>query len=253
MMAEKVTIGNCTLYHGDCREILPTLPKVDAVITDIPYGEVNRASGGLRNLDKGAADIETCELSEVLKVLLLGESVYVWCGIEQVSQLRAGMVAAGYSTRLCIWEKSNPSPMNGQHIWLSAIEACVYGKRAGAHFAEFCKSPVWRGPTAEKEDHPTPKPVWLMERQVLASVRSGGAVLDPFMGSGTTGVACANLGREFIGIEREPKYFDIARRRIEDAQRQGRLFEDAKVGAGDTAVQGDMLLPANGEVKADAL
>jgi len=223
-MAEKVTIGNAELWHGDCRDVLPTLPKVDAVITDIPYGEVNRASAGLRNLDKGAADVETCDLAEVLQVLALGQSVYVWCGIEQVSELRAGLVAAGYSTRLGVWEKSNPSPMNGQYLWLSALECCVYGKRAGAHFAEFCKAPVWRGPTAEKEDHPTPKPVWLMERQILASVKANGTVLDAFMGSGTTGVACASLGRAFIGIEREAKYFDIACRRIEDAQRQGRLI-----------------------------
>lgn len=220
-----VVIGNATLYLGDCRDILPALPKVDAVITDIPYGEVNRDSSGLRNLDKGAADEETCDLAEVLRVLDMGQSVYVWCGIEQVSELRAGLVAGGYSTRLCVWEKSNPSPMNGQYLWLSALECCVYGKRAGAHFSEFCKPPVWRGPTAEKEDHPTPKPVWLMERQILASVKPGGMVLDAFMGSGTTGVACANLGRSFIGIERERKYFDIACRRIEDAQRQGRMFE----------------------------
>ena len=218
------TIGNAVLHLGDCRDILPTLPEVDAVITDIPYGEVNRASSGLRNLDKGAADVETCDLSEVLQVLARGQSVYVWCGTEQVSELRAGLVAAGYSTRLGVWEKSNPSPMNGQYLWLSALECCVYGKRAGAHFAEFCKAPVWRGPTAEKEDHPTPKPVWLMERQILASVKANGTVLDAFMGSGTTGVACMNLGRKFIGIEREPRYFDIACRRIDDAQRQARMF-----------------------------
>jgi len=219
-------IGDCRLILGDCRDVLPTLPRVDAVITDIPYGEVNRASSGLRNLDKGAADVETCDLSEVLQVLALGQSVYVWCGTEQVSELCAGLVAAGYSTRLGVWEKSNPSPMNGQYLWLSALECCVYGKRAGAHFAEFCKAPVWRGPTAEKEDHPTPKPVWLMERQILASIKANGTVLDAFMGSGTTGVACMNLQRQFIGIEREPKYFDIACRRIEQAYSQPRLFTD---------------------------
>ena len=71
---------------------------------------------------------------------------------------------------------------------------------------------------------------------------------DPFMGSGTTGVACARMGLQFVGIERERKYFDIACNRIEQAYAQPRLFEDAKVGAGDTAVQGDMLLPANAKV-----
>jgi DNA modification methylase len=74
--------------------------------------------------------------------------------------------------------------------------------------------------------------------------KSGETVMDIFMGSGTTGVACVNLGRKFIGIEKERKYFDLACRRIEQAYAQGRLFEDAKVGAGDTAVQVE-LLPAN--------
>ena len=71
----------------------------------------------------------------------------------------------------------------------------------------------------------------------------------PYMGSGTTGVACARMGLQFVGIERERKYFDIACRRIEQAYAQPRLFEDAKVGAGDTAMQGDMLLPANDQVQ----
>ena len=82
----------------------------------------------------------------------------------------------------------------------------------------------------------------------LTTVKAKGTILDPFMGSGTTGVACARMGLQFVGIERERKYFDIACRRIEQAYAQPRLFEDAKVGAGDTAVQGDMLLPANAKV-----
>lgn len=81
--------------------------------------------------------------------------------------------------------------------------------------------------------------------------KPGETVMDIFMGSGTTGVACANLGRRFIGIEKERKYFDLACRRIEQAYAQPRLFED-KVGAGETAVQGDMLLPANVEVQGRA-
>lgn len=219
------TIGNATLYCGDARDILPTLGKVDAVVTDPPYGVVNRDSSGLRNLDKGAADIETHTEQEILDVLVLGETVYVWCGVEQVSAFRAGLVDRGYSTRLCVWEKTNPSPMNGQYLWLSAIESCVFGKRSGAYFSEFCKAPVFRGPSENKQEHPTQKPAWLMTRLVNASVKHGGTVLDPFMGSGTTGVACMNLGRKFIGVEINERYFDIACERIENAQRQERLFK----------------------------
>jgi site-specific DNA-methyltransferase (adenine-specific)/modification methylase len=82
--------------------------------------------------------------------------------------------------------------------------------------------------------------IWCLDMHPNAAT-----VCDPFMGTGTTGVACVNIGKAFTGIERERKYFDIACRRIEQAYAQPRLFEDAKVGAGDTAVQGDMLLPAN--------
>src|SRR5690606_9161061 len=83
---------------------------------------------------------------------------------------------------------------------------------------------VWEFPLERSQVHPTQKPEKLIEHIVKISSKPGGAVLDPFMGSGTTGVACANLGRKFIGIEIEPKYFDIACRRIEAAYAQGRLF-----------------------------
>jgi len=221
----KVEIGDATLYLGDCMDILPTLDKVDAVITDPPYGEVNRKNSGLRNLDRGVADVADFEIKELATLLAKhGSSVYVWCGTEQVSELRAAMVNFGMSSRLCIWEKTNPSPMNGQHLWLSSIETCVFGKESGATFNEHCASPVFRMATEPKEYHPTAKPIPLMERLIQASTNEGMTVIDPFMGSGTTGVAAIQMGRKFIGIEREPKYFDIACKRIEQASRQVDMF-----------------------------
>ena len=221
----KEIIGDATLYLGDCAEILPTLDKVDAVVTDPPYGVINRDSGGLRSLDVGVADIvdfdEQWIASEFAR---LANSVYIWCGTEQVSEYRKALVNSGMTTRLCIWEKTNPSPMNGQHLWLSSIETCVFGRRKGATFNEHCASPVWRTATQPKEFHPTAKPISLMEVQIKSSTNEGQVVIDPFMGSGTTGVACMNLQRKFIGIEREKKYFDIACKRIEQAQKQERLF-----------------------------
>jgi len=204
-----------TIFHGDCREILPQLPKVDAVITDPPYGEVNRSTQGLRLLDKGCADAEKFPLAEILPQLVIrGSSLYVWCGTEQVSGIRSAFVDAGLSTRLCIWEKTNPSPMNGQHLWLSSIECCVYGKEQGAVFNQFCESPVFRGPIAEQNGHPTPKPEWLIAKLIRASTADAATVLDPFMGSGTTLVAAKNLGRKAIGIELEERYCEIAAQRL---------------------------------------
>ena len=215
------------LYLGDCLEVMRGMPdkSVDAIITDPPYGVVNRDSNGIRMLDKGAADIKTYDEFILINYFTrISKTAYVWCGTEQVSNYRAAFVDAGYSTRICVWEKTNPSPMNGQYLWLSSIELCVYAKSTGAVFNEFCKSPVFRQPTEPKEYHPTAKPVSLMKRLILASSNEGDTILDPFMGSGTTGVACVQTGRNFIGIEIDPTYFAIAEKRIADAQMQPRLI-----------------------------
>lgn len=211
--------GNVVLMRGDCIDELPKLDrKFDAVIVDIPYGAVNRKSAGLRNLDKGDADIETFDTSLVIEHShRLGSTAYVWCGTEQVSEIRAGFVKAGMTTRMCGWEKSNPSPMNGQYMWLSSFECCVFARSRAAWFGRHCKSPIWRGPICRSKIHPTQKPEWLLKEQVEASVRPAEWCLDFCMGSGTTGVAAVKSGRKFFGIEKNAEYFAAAKLRIEAA------------------------------------
>lgn len=207
-----------SLHHGDCLEVMKSIPdnSVDLVLTDIPYGKVNRKSNGLRNLDKGAADVIDFDIQSAMSesIRVVNGSIYIFCGTEQVSTIRSQMVKAGLSTRLCIWEKTNPSPMNGQHIWLSSIECCVFGKFKNATFNEHCKSSVWRFSTARGKLHPTMKPLPLMEYLIKTSSNEGDTVLDFTMGSGSTGVAAKNLNRKFIGIEKDEKYFQIAKERI---------------------------------------
>ena len=208
------------LLQGDCLELMKDIPdgSIDLVLTDIPYGEVNRKSNGLRNLDKGKADIVTFDIKQLTEMLCdkTKGSIYMFCGTEQVSAIRATMVEKGLSTRLCIWEKTNPSPMNGQVIWLSGIECCVYGKKKKATFNEHCKNTVFRFPTVKGKLHPTQKPIDLMKYLIEVSSNENDIVLDPFMGSGSTGVACVNTNRNFIGIELDKTYFDIAKQRIEN-------------------------------------
>jgi site-specific DNA-methyltransferase (adenine-specific) len=201
------------IAHGDCREIVPTLGRVDLVLTDPPYGEVNRDSGGLRNLDKGVADDDS-GLDVTFLCDLQAATHYVWCGTEQVSALRAGYVAQGYSTRLCGWEKSNPSPMNGEYLWLSSFECCVFARTQKATFNQRCASPIWRGPTDHSQQHPTQKPLWLFSKLISASTNQGDTILDPFAGSGTTGRAAKDLHRKAILIEREERYCEISARRM---------------------------------------
>jgi site-specific DNA-methyltransferase (adenine-specific) len=224
----KREIGNCTLYLGDCLDVMPTLTagSVDMVLTDIPYGEVNQKSGGLRKLNRKKADKCDIDLSMLVSqsVRLCRGSLYVFCGTEQISTLVSGYKACGMTTRLGVWEKSNPSPMNGTRLWLSGMEFCVFSRHARATFNEHCKSAIWKNPVGQSKVHPTEKPVALMERLILASSNEGDTVLDFTMGSGTTGVACVNTGRKFIGIELDPNYFEIACGRISEAQEQGQLF-----------------------------
>jgi DNA modification methylase len=208
--------GGITIYHGDCRELFRELPQFDCVLTDIPYGEVNRESSGLRELNKGCADVADFNLYDMALALVAhcSGSIYVWCGTEQVGTLRTVVRGQGLSGRLCIWEKTDPSPMNGQHLWLSSVECCVFGKRTGAVFNEFCCSPVFRGPSADSNGHPTPKPEWLMRRLLKASSRPGQTVLDPFCGSGTTLAAAKALGLKAVGIEQKEEWAEMCAKRL---------------------------------------
>jgi len=194
------TIGNATLYLGDCLEILPTLPKVDAVITDPPYP--NRAGHFLEGVDAAR---------RVLGLPLSDQAILFWDHMEfPASHLPRVAVHVWHRTNVngTPYEVAHQFSKDGIKRRSEVIQHAAVFDGAGPGCREF-------------EGHPTQKPVAVMVR--LAE-KTAGLVLDPFMGSGTTGVACMNLGRKFIGIEIEPKYFDIACRRIEDAQRQSRLF-----------------------------
>lgn len=215
------------LYNADCMNVMRNMDSnsVDLCVTDIPYGVINFKSNGLRKagtLDKGKANLITFNISEFLSELnrLVHGSIYIFCATEQVSEIRKNLSKFGLSTRLIIWEKTNPSPMNGQHIWLSGVECCVYGKRKGAIFNGHCLNTVLRYPCGRNKLHPTQKPLDLIKKLIEISSDRGGVVFDPCMGSGTTGVACAKSNRNFIGIELDKGYFNIAKERIEQAERE---------------------------------
>ena len=203
--------------------ILPSLVdgSITLTLTDIPYDEVNRKSGGLRNLDKSHADIITFPLDKFIDeiVRVTSGSIYIFCGSVQVSHIRNRLIEHGLSVRHCIWEKTNPSPMNGQYMWLSSIENCVYARKKGAYFdiRERCKSAVWKCPTAKYKGHPTPKPIEVMERLIQASSQPEDTVFDPCMGSGAVGIAAKRTRRNFIGVEFDKNYYSTTQDRIDKA------------------------------------
>ena len=133
---------------------------------------------------------------------------------------------------MLFWRKRCPPPSPPGAGFSQAVEQAVYGYvsgrtwNGGQYEHNVFDADSYRFGQPGKVDHPTQKPLSLMQWNVDLLSAEGETILDPFMGSGTTGVACANLGRKFIGIEREPSYFDIACRRIEEAYKQPRLFDE---------------------------
>ena len=190
---------------GDCMEFLPEMPakSVHLNITDIPYGSVDIKNNSIRNYDKGDANAITFNLEDFLKetVRITKGSIYIFCGTEQLGYIRHYFNNNGLTTRLCIWEKTNPSPMNGEYMWLSGIECCVYGRFPKATFNEHCKNSVWRYPIVPNQIHETQKPLELIKYLVKVSSNEGDMVHDYCMGSGTTLQACKATNRNFTGFE----------------------------------------------------
>ena len=206
------------IYTGDCLEVLKGVESnsVKLLLTDIPYDGVNRESNGLRELDKGDADIITFDLETFVKesIRVVSGSGYIFCGWEQISPIIGILRESGLSIRLCCWRKTNPSPMNGDFIWLSGAEYCVYFKKKNATFNAHCKNCVWDFPSGTNKKHPTEKPLALFKYLIDVSSNEGDLVLDTCLGSGTTAVACKELGRNYIGIELNPEYVKIAEDRL---------------------------------------
>ena len=202
----KVEIGDATLYLSDCMEILPTLDKVDAIITDPPYGLGNRMKGGTwaekqEFKDMVVWDTAPPSIEDLLNIASKAKICVFWGGNYY------GLPA---SRCWLVWDKQNAVPtMSDCEIAWTNLDA---NTKRFSH-------PVGR----VLNGHPSEKPLRLME-WTLQTVKASGVILDPFMGSGTTGVASLKTNNKFIGIERDPKYFDIACKRIEQATKQVDMF-----------------------------
>jgi len=199
----EVTIGRARLILGDCRDVLPTLGKVDAVVTDPPYGLADKLQGGTWGKkyegDYQDWDARAGDLSSLPDVPTIA-----WGG---------NYLAVPPSRCWLVWYKRD------------AVRTMADCELAWTNFDANARVFDWTiaATNPERVGHPTQKPVALM-KWCLAFLPNAQTILDPFAGSGTTGVAAVQMGRDFIGVEREERYFDIACRRIEDAQRQQDLF-----------------------------
>ena len=193
---------------------------VHLTLTDIPYGVVNRDSNGLRNLNKEEADVMTFDLQDFLSEVyrVTSGTIIIFCSKEQISEIykffdekqkkKLGTV------RHLVWEKTNPSPMNGQYIYLSGIENAVWFKKKGATFNAHCKNPVFRYACGRSKLHPTEKNHDLLKELILDNSNEGDIVFDPCAGSGSHLLVAKQNGRNWIGTELNEEYFNIASNRI---------------------------------------
>ena len=244
MMTDIVTIGDATLYHGDCLQILPTLDKVDAVVTSPPYNLNKAASGGgssKRDYDGWYADdmpedkyqdwqraVIDAALSVCRGSLFYNHRIrYAWHSRNKYRTASNTYNPIDWLSEYPMWceiiwhRGGTTGHANGRY---RLADERIYQIGKPLVFTDKGYTTVWNITPSKNDGHVCSFPIELPKRCIETSTDIGHVVADPFMGSGTTGVACANLGRKFIGIEIERKYFDIACERIDAAYSQMRLF-----------------------------
>jgi len=209
---EKVTIGNADLYLGDCRDVLPLLPACDLILTDPPYGIGACAGVGKYGRQKVSGSDPTWD----------NETPPQWLPLLLLEKSKHQIIFGGNyfvlppSRNYLVWDKGagfkNRDFAECEFAW------CSWDGTAKV----LTRDPLSNRDYTDKE-HPTQNPVKVIE-WALGLAPESATVCDPFMGSGTTGIACANMGRRFVGVERERKYFDVACERLERARAQGALF-----------------------------
>ncbi len=241
-MIEPVTIGRATLYLGDCIELLADIERVDHVICDPPYEQLmhdlhaavklRRTDGGNERKELTFAGIDQIREPFIAHVKRInGGWLLAFCNVEGVWHWRQALLSGGLKFKTtCVWIKPDCTPkLNGQGPALGY--ECITTTWCGAGHARWNaggKRGVYTHNVNNPERtglHPTEKPRKLMAEIIGDFTNPGQLICDPFMGSGTTGVAAVQMGRRFVGIEKDPRYFEIACKRIEDAQRQGSLFD----------------------------
>lgn len=206
------------IYNADCMDLLPKYKNnsIHTVLTDIPYGEVNRATNGLMNYDKGKADEVTFDLLEFAKQIfrITSNNGIIFCGKGQFSTLFNYFESQKCTVRSIVWEKTNPPPFNGKYVYLSGVEFAVWFKKPKGTFNAYCKNTVFHFPIGSSKVHPTEKNHELLKALILDNTDEGDLVFDPCMGSGSTGLVALELKRQFEGIELDKEWFDIAAERL---------------------------------------
>lgn len=228
------------VYNVDCYKAIKDIPdkSIDCIYTDIPY---LYESGGLSDknpLDKRISNKrqELKEISNGIDYNILNDfirvmkktNIYIWCSKMQLLDIMNFFNDKGCSIDILVWCKTNPQP-SINNTWLPDLEYCVYAREKGVKFNDGydLKSKWFSSPINKKDKdkfaHPTIKPIELVKRHLLHTTQPNDIVLDCFMGSGTTCVACKDIGRRYIGFEIEKKWYDIAVNRLNKVDANGQM------------------------------
>lgn len=220
---------------GDCYQLIKEIPdkSIDCIYTDIPYLYANGGQGHsemcvrtarkkeeLKDISKGIDYSILDEFKRVLKKV----NIFIWCSKMQLLDI---MTWGGqYNTDLLVWCKTNPTPQTN-NIWLPNLEYCVYMREYGVKLNDGydLKSKFYvSGANKSDKDlfnHPTIKPLELVKKHLLHTTQENDIILDPFIGSGTTAVACKEINRQFIGFELNPQWYEVANKRINNETANG--------------------------------
>lgn len=236
----KEVIGGCTLYLGNSMEIMPTIEPAHLTVSDVPY---SLTTGGKAKSQKTMSGIFAAHnyandgqlimatvpfpaMMDALYASLVDDAdCYVMANDKNVHPLTTAALAAGFQFHnLLVWDKVTPT---ANRWYMKNLEFTLYLWKGRARTINNPSAKqLIRGGVDKETGHPTEKPVYLMEEYILNSSAHGETVLDPFMGSGTTGVACVRTGRQFVGIEIDPVYFEVACERIRAAYALPAMFTD---------------------------
>ena len=233
-------MSNIKLLNGDSYKLIKDIPdkSVDLVYIDIPYlfADGGCSSSPLSARIKKLKQIDLANITKGIDYSIYDEIIriskkincFIWCSKDQILNTLNYFVDKGCMFEILTWNKTNPTPMTN-NTFLPDIEYCLYFREKGVHLNDgYELKSKWYISSINKSDkdlykHPTIKPLDLVKRHIQHSTNEGDTVLDCFMGSGTTGVACKELNRDFIGIELDKEYYDIAVKRINGITADGQL------------------------------
>ncbi len=222
---KKVVIRDCTLYNADCMEVLPTLDLVHLCVCDPPYGcgfvsnmrTVSAQPPMLANDEKPHLEF----VPPIVNAVKPDSAIYLCTRFAEFSLWENAIKDAGATVKTpIVWDKTVHTMGDVYCDYGNQVELILFAHVGRPKLRRGRPMNLWTIPREPSGPHPTPKPVELFKRCILNSSDPGDVVLDPFLGGGTTAVACILTGRHFVGCEVEPKYFDLSCERIEAAYRE---------------------------------